>query len=205
MRSSAPCHTRFCSRPTPSVVHARSRALVGRPCRHIAAAVVSEDGTIPLPFLPLSIPEKLYTVIQAGVLTFSLGVADAGYSGDWSRIGAISKDNELLLQTVFLWIVVSHSVIVVLQSVVGAMAASTASTNIDVVIAFIDTKFNLEDAAVVAAVDISPWHWIIHHRRHVVVLALGPFGGYDSGIFKVELGVDKGKSGLIFGSPAAFR
>ncbi|AQL08840.1 hypothetical protein Zm00014a_016351 [Zea mays] len=37
-------------------------------------------------------------MLRAGVALFALGFVDAGYSGDWSRIGAISKDTEELLK-----------------------------------------------------------------------------------------------------------
>ncbi|CDP21766.1 unnamed protein product [Coffea canephora] len=35
---------------------------------------------------------------QSAIAVFSLGFIDAGYSGDWSRIGVISKENEDLLK-----------------------------------------------------------------------------------------------------------
>ncbi|XP_051230856.1 uncharacterized protein [Lolium perenne] len=37
-------------------------------------------------------------LLRAGAVIFALGFVDAGYSGDWSRIGAISKDTEDLLK-----------------------------------------------------------------------------------------------------------
>ncbi|KQK22971.1 uncharacterized protein LOC100826825 [Brachypodium distachyon] len=37
-------------------------------------------------------------LLRAGAALFALGFVDAGYSGDWSRIGAISKDTEELLK-----------------------------------------------------------------------------------------------------------
>ncbi|KAI4966358.1 hypothetical protein ZWY2020_007545 [Hordeum vulgare] len=37
-------------------------------------------------------------LLRAGAVLFALGFVDAGYSGDWSRIGAISKDTEELLK-----------------------------------------------------------------------------------------------------------
>ncbi|XP_062216438.1 uncharacterized protein LOC133916673 [Phragmites australis] len=33
-------------------------------------------------------------LLRSAVALFALGFVDAGYSGDWSRIGAISKDTE---------------------------------------------------------------------------------------------------------------
>ncbi|KAL5210745.1 hypothetical protein ABZP36_006368 [Zizania latifolia] len=38
------------------------------------------------------------TLLRSGAALFALGFVDAGYSGDWSRIGAISKDTEELLK-----------------------------------------------------------------------------------------------------------
>ncbi|KAJ9550801.1 hypothetical protein OSB04_014846 [Centaurea solstitialis] len=35
---------------------------------------------------------------QAAIAVLGLGFIDAGYSGDWSRIGVISKENEDLLK-----------------------------------------------------------------------------------------------------------
>ncbi|KVI01366.1 uncharacterized protein LOC112501123 [Cynara cardunculus var. scolymus] len=40
----------------------------------------------------------LKIVSQAAVVVLGLGFIDAGYSGDWSRIGVISKENEDLLK-----------------------------------------------------------------------------------------------------------
>ncbi|CAN6307564.1 unnamed protein product [Urochloa humidicola] len=37
-------------------------------------------------------------LLRSGVALFALGFIDAGYSGDWSRVGAISKDTEDLLK-----------------------------------------------------------------------------------------------------------
>uniref|UniRef100_A0ACD5TW15 Uncharacterized protein n=1 Tax=Avena sativa TaxID=4498 RepID=A0ACD5TW15_AVESA len=37
-------------------------------------------------------------LLRAGAVLFALGFVDAGYSGDWSRIGAISRDTEELLK-----------------------------------------------------------------------------------------------------------
>ncbi|KAJ4959187.1 hypothetical protein NE237_026298 [Protea cynaroides] len=37
---------------------------------------------------------------RAAVAVFALGFIDAGYSGDWSRIGVISREGEELLKTV---------------------------------------------------------------------------------------------------------
>ncbi|KAF7050072.1 hypothetical protein CFC21_058486 [Triticum aestivum] len=44
-----------------------------------------------------ALPSKT-ALLRAGAVLFALGFVDAGYSGDWSRIGAISKDTEELLK-----------------------------------------------------------------------------------------------------------
>ncbi|TQE06485.1 hypothetical protein C1H46_007984 [Malus baccata] len=49
---------------------------------------MSEDSTTP----------ENFTFPRAAVAAFRLGFIDAGYSGDWSRIGAISKESEELLK-----------------------------------------------------------------------------------------------------------
>lgn len=40
----------------------------------------------------------LYLLAEAAVLLGMLALVDAGYSGDWSRIGVIDKEMELMLQ-----------------------------------------------------------------------------------------------------------
>ncbi|CAK7338138.1 unnamed protein product [Dovyalis caffra] len=48
------------------------------------------------PIFPLRVPKK---IISLSVVAVSgLGFIDAGYSGDWSRIGVISKESEDLLK-----------------------------------------------------------------------------------------------------------
>ncbi|KAF8025544.1 hypothetical protein BT93_F2396 [Corymbia citriodora subsp. variegata] len=42
---------------------------------------------------------------RAAIAVFGLGFVDAGYSGDWSRIGAISKDGEDLLKIAAFFVV----------------------------------------------------------------------------------------------------
>ncbi|XP_039136982.1 uncharacterized protein LOC120274507 [Dioscorea cayenensis subsp. rotundata] len=47
-------------------------------------------------FIRLGVPNVF--LARAAIAVFSLGFLDAGYSGDWSRIGAISKETEDLLK-----------------------------------------------------------------------------------------------------------
>ncbi|KAM1110915.1 hypothetical protein ACFX13_010324 [Malus domestica] len=47
---------------------------------------------------PLRIRVSNTVLARAAVAVFGLGFIDAGYSGDWSRIGAISKESEELLK-----------------------------------------------------------------------------------------------------------
>ncbi|KAL3746231.1 hypothetical protein ACJRO7_015222 [Eucalyptus globulus] len=48
------------------------------------------------PGFALRVSNPLLT--KAAIAVFGLGFIDAGYSGDWSRIGAISKEGEDLLK-----------------------------------------------------------------------------------------------------------
>ncbi|KAM7477112.1 hypothetical protein LguiB_024355 [Lonicera macranthoides] len=48
------------------------------------------------PIFPFSVPNKITK--QSVVAVLGLGFIDAGYSGDWSRIGVISKESEDLLK-----------------------------------------------------------------------------------------------------------
>ncbi|GAB2219186.1 hypothetical protein Droror1_Dr00006817 [Drosera rotundifolia] len=49
------------------------------------------------PNSPFNVPFKL--LAQSAVAVLGLGFIDAGYSGDWSRIGVISREEEDLLKT----------------------------------------------------------------------------------------------------------
>ncbi|RXI01661.1 hypothetical protein DVH24_015010 [Malus domestica] len=65
---------------------------------------MSEDSTTPENFtFPLRV-RVLNTVLpRAAVAAFGLGFIDAGYSGDWSWIGAVSKESgELFKVAAFL-------------------------------------------------------------------------------------------------------
>ncbi|KAL9362697.1 hypothetical protein Peur_045482 [Populus x canadensis] len=48
------------------------------------------------PVFPLRVPKNILS--QSAAAVFGLGFIDAGYSGDWSRIGVISKESEDLLK-----------------------------------------------------------------------------------------------------------
>ncbi|XP_028104492.1 uncharacterized protein LOC114303558 [Camellia sinensis] len=48
------------------------------------------------PIFPLRVSNTILT--QSAVTVLGLGFIDAGYSGDWSRIGVISKETEDLLK-----------------------------------------------------------------------------------------------------------
>ncbi|AES92456.1 hypothetical protein MtrunA17_Chr4g0073501 [Medicago truncatula] len=47
-------------------------------------------------FLPLKVSKS--NLARAAIGVFGLGFIDAGYSGDWSRIGVITQQNEELLK-----------------------------------------------------------------------------------------------------------
>ncbi|KAK9803171.1 hypothetical protein WJX72_008647 [[Myrmecia] bisecta] len=64
---------------------------------------------------------RLYSVwLQGAVVIFILGLVDAAYSGDWSRIGAISKADELWLQQAVVYLGVFHLVCGPTAAVVAA-------------------------------------------------------------------------------------
>ncbi|XP_047334621.1 uncharacterized protein LOC124938250 [Impatiens glandulifera] len=48
------------------------------------------------PSFQLKVPNII--LARSGIAVFGLGFLDAGYSGDWSRIEVISKENEELLK-----------------------------------------------------------------------------------------------------------
>ncbi|KAJ6330779.1 hypothetical protein OIU76_009386 [Salix suchowensis] len=72
----------------------------GRKCLATTSAKKKESSENPRsqeqPLFPLRAPKNLLS--QSAVAVFGLGFIDAGYSGDWSRIGVISKESEDLLK-----------------------------------------------------------------------------------------------------------
>ncbi|KAL1210501.1 hypothetical protein V5N11_006824 [Cardamine amara subsp. amara] len=48
------------------------------------------------PVLRIKVPN--ITLARSAIVVLGLGFIDAGYSGDWSRIGVISKETEELLK-----------------------------------------------------------------------------------------------------------
>jgi len=63
------------------------------------------------------------------VLLAQLALVDAAFSGDWSRIGVISTDTELLLQKVVLFIVAAHTVVGVITAYAAAQRDLNPVTN----------------------------------------------------------------------------
>jgi len=78
--------------------------------------VVEEAPTIVLPVLNIPLPENLYVAAEIVVLAAQLALVDAAFSGDWSRIGVITQDTELLLQKVVAFIVIAHTVVALLTA-----------------------------------------------------------------------------------------
>ncbi|KAJ8767936.1 hypothetical protein K2173_020876 [Erythroxylum novogranatense] len=54
------------------------------------------SGTRQAPIFTLRVPRPV--LVRSAITVFGLGFIDAGYSGDWSRIGVISKEVEHLLK-----------------------------------------------------------------------------------------------------------
>ncbi|EFJ46864.1 hypothetical protein VOLCADRAFT_92601 [Volvox carteri f. nagariensis] len=58
-----------------------------------------------------SISSGVYNLVQGGELLAYGALADAGFSGDWSRIGVLTTDQEVLAQQAWWFILVAHSVV----------------------------------------------------------------------------------------------
>ncbi|KAJ4839779.1 hypothetical protein Tsubulata_026574 [Turnera subulata] len=56
----------------------------------------SRPNTKPAPFFSLRAAKTIFA--RSLVVALGLGFVDAGYSGDWSRIGVISRETEDLLK-----------------------------------------------------------------------------------------------------------
>jgi hypothetical protein len=66
-----------------------------------------------------SLDIKIYYILEAAVLVGELGLIDAAYSGDWSRIGVISTEVELILQLVVKAVIVIHAIEGVIAAVIA--------------------------------------------------------------------------------------
>ncbi|CAA7048704.1 unnamed protein product [Microthlaspi erraticum] len=55
-----------------------------------------ENSNEKRPVLQIKVPNTI--LARSAIAVLGLGFVDAGYSGDWSRIGAISKETEELLK-----------------------------------------------------------------------------------------------------------
>jgi len=65
---------------------------------------------LPPPLSSIAIPKAVYSAICGAVVVAELGLVDAAYSGDWSRIGIITSEQELQLQQAVLIIAAIHGV-----------------------------------------------------------------------------------------------
>ncbi|CAN0853898.1 hypothetical protein LINGRAHAP2_LOCUS5758 [Linum grandiflorum] len=96
-----------------SIVQVRSRK-----SKPLAARRKDDDGdSPPQPIFHLKLPENIpmgKLVASSATAVLALGFVDAGYSGDWSRIGAISKETEDLLK-VASFLVVPFCVLIVIS------------------------------------------------------------------------------------------
>ncbi|GLC68670.1 hypothetical protein PLESTF_000721200 [Pleodorina starrii] len=59
----------------------------------------------------ISISSGLYNAIQGSELLFYGALVDAGFSGDWSRIGVLTTAQELVAQQAWWFILVAHSAV----------------------------------------------------------------------------------------------
>lgn len=97
-----------------------------RPSRARASPESREDGVLESSLYALG--EKLvgawpqqawFRPAQVAVVIGIAGVVDAGYSGDWSRIGVLTREQEDVIKSVVAFIFVAHVA-------VGALAARVA-------------------------------------------------------------------------------
>ncbi|GAX79264.1 hypothetical protein CEUSTIGMA_g6704.t1 [Chlamydomonas eustigma] len=51
----------------------------------------SSHRIITLPITNIDVSERQFMIIEAAALLVQLGLADAAFSGDWSRIGVLTK------------------------------------------------------------------------------------------------------------------
>ncbi|KAF5840913.1 hypothetical protein DUNSADRAFT_15113 [Dunaliella salina] len=63
---------------------------------------------LPPPLSSIAIPNSVYSALCGAVVVAELGLVDAAYSGDWSRIGILSTEQELQLQQAVLIIAAIH-------------------------------------------------------------------------------------------------
>lgn len=75
----------------------------------IASSQSSKIDEIPIIGLNRSVSAQQYLILELAALLVTLGVVDAAYSGDWSRIGVISQEDELLLQKFVWFVAVAHT------------------------------------------------------------------------------------------------
>lgn len=87
---------------------------------------LSSSRQIPLyPGSAQSIPIRCFYALEAAVLIGELCLVDAAYSGDWSRIGLISREQEVGLQQAVMAIAVIHSI----EGIISAAIASSKGLN----------------------------------------------------------------------------
>ncbi|KAG1676386.1 hypothetical protein FOA52_001181 [Chlamydomonas sp. UWO 241] len=68
---------------------------------------------------------RAYVVVEAVVAVGTLGLVDAAFSGDWSRIGVISTDTEDVLKLLVYFVAAAHSC----TAVAAAFAAQKQGSN----------------------------------------------------------------------------
>ncbi|PNW71832.1 hypothetical protein CHLRE_16g690130v5 [Chlamydomonas reinhardtii] len=65
-------------------------------------------------------PAVYYNAVLAGELLFYAALADAAFSGDWSRIGVLTPDQEALAGTAFYVIMSAHAAVGVITAAYAA-------------------------------------------------------------------------------------
>ncbi|GLI67445.1 hypothetical protein VaNZ11_011638 [Volvox africanus] len=88
-----------------------------RPLRPLTLVKASIDDQWPAPSsykiwpTDISINSGVYNFAQGAELVVYAALVDAGFSGDWSRIGVLTRDQEVLAQQAWWFILVAHSVV----------------------------------------------------------------------------------------------
>ncbi|GIL82647.1 hypothetical protein Vretimale_8246 [Volvox reticuliferus] len=88
-----------------------------RPLRLLTLVKASVEDQWPAPTsyklwpTEISISSGVYNFVQGSELVAYAALVDAGFSGDWSRIGVLTSDQELSAQQAWWFILVAHSVV----------------------------------------------------------------------------------------------
>ncbi|KAL8488677.1 hypothetical protein ACS0TY_024360 [Phlomoides rotata] len=90
----------FCCNTLSCLISSRNSCSYVNPPTILATKKDYSENSIKSKKAPLTLKlSKSRVILQSGIGVVALGFIDAGYSGDWSRIGAISRETEELLKS----------------------------------------------------------------------------------------------------------